>query len=177
METNEMKQKNEEILARWRSLGFLSGLKEGSINEWRCAKSFENAAIYLMEKEINSPTLETFAFPFIRRVLCTGKKRLHRILTAEEVCDFLSAVTVDECMEQTKKRVKTKIGLTMVKLIENFLAYTGAGKETFVGFCDSIKLKDTENHKMFSAIMDGVFDFEAELLSAATDIFVETKNN
>ena len=179
METEEMKQVNEEILNRWRATGFLRGLKEGSINEWRCAKSFDNLANYIMANdELDSESLDVFAFPFVRRVLCTGKKRLHRILTGEEVCDFLMSVTIDECMKHLKNKVKTELGKTLLKLIENYLDYAEQyehAKETpLTEFCDG--LKDANYGKVFVAVTKGVFDFEAELLSAATDIFVESNS-
>jgi hypothetical protein len=178
METNEMKQKNEEILARWRGLGFLKGLKEGSINEWRCAKSFDNLANYMLNcEDIKSVSLEEFAFPFVRRVLCTGKKRLYRILTAEEVCDFLTSVTVRECVEYVRKRIKTELGKAMLKIIDNYLEYADrfmtASNASLVDFCDDLKYNKTNAGGLFYALMKDVFDFEAELLSAATDIFVD----
>ena len=179
MKTEEMKQKNEEILARWRGLGFLKGLKEGSINEWRCAKSFDNLANYILSHdELKSESLEIFVFPFVRRVLCTGKKRLHRILTGEEVCDFLTSVTVCECMECVRKKVKTKIGNVLIKIIDNYLEYVDdrfmhVYDASLTEFMDGIKRGDSIAEEMFNRLMNGVFDIEAELLSAATDIFVE----
>ena len=177
METEEMKQKNEEILNKWKNLGLLVGLKEGSINEWRCAKSFENAANYILNNEYESYSLPVFAFPFIRRVVCTGKKRLHRILTGEEVCRFLTSVTVSECMDQVRKKVKTGLGKTMIKIIDNYLKYVDgfmqASGSSLTDFVDGIKSGNNPAEEMFNTLMDGVFDFEAELLSAATDIFVE----
>lgn len=177
METIEMKRQNEEILNRWRSIGLLAGLKEGSINEWRCAKSFENVANYILNNKYESYSLEVFAFPFIRRVLCTGKKRLYRILSGEEVCDFLTTVTVRDCVEYIKKKVKTEIGKTLLKIIENYLAYVDetmhASDASLTVFIDGIRSGGTQTEEMFNALMKGVFDFEAELLSAATNIFVE----
>jgi len=177
METEEMKQVNEEILNRWRKLGFLQGLKEGSINEWRCAKSFDNVANYLLSQEKNSQSLETFSFPFVRKVLCTGKKRMHRILTGEEVCDFLSGVTVEECLTEMKSKVKNPIGKALLGVFENYVNYANitmhANDSSITDFIDGIRDGDSDTEKMFGVLMKGVFDFEAELLSAATDIFVE----
>jgi hypothetical protein len=177
METEEMKQKNEEILNRWRSLGLLAGLTEGSINEWRCAKSFDNAANYILNNDIGSNSVTVFSFPFIRRVICTGKKRLHRILNGEEVCEFLTSVTVGECMDYVKKKVKSGVGKAMLKIIDNYLDYSekyqSVRELSISDFFDYLKEGDDIRYKMFSAIMKDAFDYEAELLSAATDIFVE----
>lgn len=178
METIEMKQKNEEILAMWRGLGLLEGLKEGSINEWRCAKSFDNLANYILSHDdIKSESLQVFAFPFVRKVICTGKKRLYRILTGEEVCNFLTSVTVKECLEYVRKRIKTELGKTMLKIIDNYIEYADrfmhASDASLVDFADGVKHGDTDTEEMFNALMSGVFDFESELLAAATDIFVD----
>ena len=190
METEEMKQVNEEILNRWRATGFLNGLKSGSINEWRCAKSFENVALYLISgknadgfvQDLYGPVEESesltiLAFPLVRKAVCTGKKRLHRILSGEEVCDFLTTVTVGECVEHMRKRAKTAYGKILLKIIDNYLAYADitmhASDASLTDFMDGIKHGDSHTEEMFKALMDGVFDIEAELLSAATDIFVE----
>lgn len=177
METEEMKQVNEEILNKWRKLGFLQGLKEGSINEWRCAKSFDNAANYILDNEYESYSLSVFAFPFIRRAICTGKKRLHRILSGEEVCDFLTTITVKECLTEMKSKVKTLVGIALLGVFENYIDYADrtmhASDASLIEFIDGIRDGDTYPEKMFKALMKDVFDFEAELLSAATDIFVE----
>ena len=177
METEEMKQVNEEILNRWRKLGLLQGLKEGSINEWRCAKSFENAANYILDNEYESYSLPIFAFPFIRRVICTGKKRLHRILSGEEVCDFLTTVTVEECLTEMKNKAKNPFGRAILGIFENYVDYADrtmhASDASLTDFMDGIRGGDSHTEEMFGALMKDVFDFEAELLCAATDIFVE----
>lgn len=178
MKANGMKQKNEEILDRWRGLGLLNGLKEGSINEWRCAKSFENIAHYILDsKDIKSASLGTFAFPFVRKVLCTGKKRLYRILTGEEVCDFLTSVTVKECLERARKRIKTELGKSMLKIIDNYLEYADkfmtASNASLVDFFDELKYNKFNAGGLLYVLMKDVFDFEAELLASATDIFVD----
>lgn len=177
METEEMKQVNEEILKRWRKLGFLQGLKEGGINEWRCAKSFDNVANYLLSQEENSPSLETLSFPFVRKALCTGKKRMHRILTGEEVCDFLSSVTVEECLIVMENKDRNPVGNVLLGVFENYVEYADktmhASDSSITDFIDGIRDGDTHTEEMFSALMKGLFDVEAELLCAATEIFVE----
>lgn len=177
METEEMKKQNEEILNKWRKLGFLQGLKEGSINEWRCAKSFDNVANYLLSQEENSPSLETLSFPFVRKSLCSGKKRIHRILTGEEVCDFLDSVTVEECLTEMKNEFRNPIARALLGVFENYVKYADktmhASDSSITDFIDGIRDGDTHTEEMFSALMKGIFDVEAEMLSAATDIFVE----
>ena len=177
METEEMKKQNEEILNKWRKLGFLQGLKEGSINEWRCAKSFDNAANYILDNEYESYSLPVFAFPFIRRAICSGKKRLHRILSGEEVCDFLTTITVEECLTEMKNEFRNPIARALLGVFENYVKYADktmhASDSSITDFIDGIRDGDTHTEEMFSALMKGIFDVEAELLSAATDIFVE----
>ena len=177
METEEMKQVNEEILNRWRKLGFLQGLKEGSINEWRCAKSFDNVANYLLNSDIESDVLDVFAFPFVRRVLCTGKKRVHRILTGEEVCEFLKEVTVEECLSEMESRVKTPLGKTLLTIFKNYVEYAEnyehAKDSSFVDFLDGLRRSDTYYEPVFVKMMSGVFDYEAEMLVAASNLFVK----
>ena len=70
------KKSKKEILTQWRILGLLQGLKEGGIIEWRCAKSFEKMANYLIENN-NSIFAATnwvyVLFPIIRRSLTKNK--------------------------------------------------------------------------------------------------------
>lgn len=181
METEEMKKQNEEILKKWRGLGLLAGLKEGSINEWRCAKSFDNTANYILDNEYESYSLPVFAFPFVRKVLCTGKKRMHRILTGEEVCAFLMSVTIDECLNYCRGKVRGEIGKTLLKLIENYIKYAERFEPikemSIIDFFDGLKDGHNYHGEVFTELTKGVFDFEAELLAAATDIFVENNTN
>jgi len=176
METNEMKQKNEEILARWRSLGLLDGLKRGSINEWRCAKSFDDIAHFLLETDryANNFGMEVVIFPFIRKVLCTGKKRLYRLIRPEEIFEFFKTTTPNDCIEylnslpvkQRKRRKMTYI------LLANFLNYNGIGKQSLEGFFKNMYAEE-EPYQMYRAIFKDVVDLEAEVLAIACDLFVE----
>lgn len=102
MKTNEieMKEKNEQILNTWRKIGFLQGLKEGSINEWRCAKSFDEMVNYCLNNKGNTnPVFETIIFPIIRRVLCTGKNRISRIIHPEELINSIKETTIKEALD------------------------------------------------------------------------------
>lgn len=186
---NEMKQKNEEILKIWRRLGLLKGLKEGSINEWRCARSFQNLAEYFISS--NAPEMEalaTITFPFVRRVLCCCNPRLHRILTAEEVVDFFNTTTARECWDYYKKwidkqnfksqSVKGERCRVCYRLLDNFIK-DGHEEDSLTEFWNNIFVIGAEikpTAALFKRFTAQTYDFEAELVSWACDVFVD-KNN
>ena len=172
----EMKQKNEEILAKWRKIGLLKGLKEGSINEWRCAKSFDDLAQFLLSTEKYN-ALCTVAFPFVRRVLCTGKKRLHRIIRPEEVCEFFEEQNAYECWtvistkyEKDKKFKNNAYARALRKIFSNFLEEE---KEyTLLQILEFFYDTNNEKYQLVERLLKDCFDWEAELLVMACDMFV-----
>lgn len=179
MKTIEMKQKNEEILARWRELGFLNGLKTGSINEWRCAKSYDDMANYLLSN--NNDYSTTLAFPFIRRVLCTRKKRLYRIIKPSEVIDFLNTTTVEDCLyflsnseiQETQNITKPKSVKEMKKIILlKIFSHEKFKDEKLSVFFTKLSV-EKDYYKFLKQIIGSVIDIEAELLVIACDLFVE----
>ena len=175
-----MKQKNEEILARWRELGFLEGLKIGSINEWRCAKSYDDMAKYLLLSN-NNDYSTTLAFPFIRRVLCTRKKRLYRIIKPSEVIDFLNTTTVEDCLyflsDSEIQEIQNITKPKSVKEVKKILLYKILSCEKFKNETLSVfftKLSvEKDYYKFLKQIVGSVIDIEAELLVIACDLFVE----
>ena len=71
-----VQKSKKDVLEFWRNLGFLYDLKEGGIIEWRCAKSFELMANFMMADEnLGDKILETWsvaAFPILRHCLVKG---------------------------------------------------------------------------------------------------------
>jgi hypothetical protein len=102
---------------------------------------------------------------------------MHRILTGEEVCDFLSSVTVGECLTEMENKVKNPVGKALLGVFDNYVDYADitmhASDSSITDFIDGIRDGDSDTEEMFGALMKGVFDFEAELLCAAAGIFVE----
>ena len=183
MENKEMKQKNEEILNKWRTIGFLQGLKEGSINEWRCAKSFDDMVLFLLKQRDENcdkyACLDVFAFAFIRRVLCTGKKRLYRLIAPLEIINFFETTTLDDCLlflkeknEKTPKESKSLKGVYR-KLFYNILSLDEINQETILSFIDNFQKGKTRLHENLNKVLVNVFDLEAELMCVITDLFVE----
>lgn len=127
VELYEMKESNEKILKRWRDLGFLTGLKEGSQSEWRCAKSFELLANYFLfdvsnrklnfemtKNEVeNMSLLQVLTFPIVRRLICGIRPRVNRIIQPEEIVEPFKHVFLREIFElipeKNKKRKEHKL--------------------------------------------------------------------
>ena len=177
MNEEEMKQKNEEILKKWRSFGLLDGLKGGSINEWRCAKSFDDMAYYLIDNGYDGSFLSVLVFPFIRKVLCSGKKRLHRLINPKEVIEFLETTTPNECFEyavKNRKNIASKH--LLITIIRNLLNYQNCGDKTLKEFFNNMSLEEEEPYKVISAITKDVLDLTAELIFISTDLFVEVSS-
>lgn len=168
-----MKQKNEEILQRWRNLGFLKGLKEGSINEWRCAKSFDNIANYCIEHDAEyNYSMAIASFGIIRKVLCTGKKRLHRIIDAEIFVDFYKTDTVLDCIKHISKLKCTE---KEIECIRRFVSYCNGWEMSIGSFLEGImappdnienRLTDVAN------IITAVIDLEAIFVALAAEQFM-----
>jgi len=128
----EMKEENEIILKRWRNIGFLNGLKEGSQNEWRCAKSFELMAQYLTSNEwvfkdltdAQILSLKTIPFPIIRRVLCSNRPKVNRIIQPEEIIDTIFNTRFNEAFESIHSgRKETKTYEYTKKILEYYNLY------------------------------------------------------
>ena len=106
-----MKTKND-IIDFWKSKGLLNGLKSGSQTEWRCAKSFEDLSNILLNgynetlninreyfDKCNNPKFQSIIFPIIRRMICTNKPRLNRIIKPNEIIDALNQLTINDLLK------------------------------------------------------------------------------
>lgn len=170
----EMKQKNEEILNRWRNLGFLKGFKEGSINEWRCAKSFENMMEWITEHiEEADYALTTLSFPLIRKVLCTGKNRLHRIIDAETVVDCFKNDTVKECFAYFENDKKTENARLRLDLLKSFIDFVEGWDMPIGKFITELQFPDESDNPLMKSvcIVNSIMDVEAELMCATCEQF------
>lgn len=160
----------QEVIKRWRTIGFLCKLKEGSINEWRCAKSYENMSNYLIENPAyNNDIFSVQCFAFIRRAICRGKQRLHRFIKPEEIIDFLTNTTMKELFEFV---VNMNRKYDFTKLCENLLTMEEFLDYSIYEFqCGAKDDKITQLLRYY----DGIIDIEAEVLVYSVVKFVEDK--
>lgn len=171
-----MKQKNEEILQRWRNLGFLKGLKEGSINEWRCAKSFDNMANYCLQNNICG-SICTLSFPLIRRVLCTGKNRIYRIIESEWVVDIFNKTTLNECVDEflkipSKSKKTQKFREEFGNAFKMYIDIADICDMSVGDFFDQYCLESPNEPIKYAKVLGCLCDIEAEILSIVADKFV-----
>lgn len=186
----EMKESNEKILKRWRDLGFLQGLKEGSQNEWRCAKSFELMAQYLMtneeklrytlcKSEATTNFTQTVTFPIIRRLICIERPRVNRIIQPEEILDVLDSVTLDQAIDVCRiynKKIKGKeTNKKKITYVNKIKDYYNLGELTFIDGISTV-LSNTDAG-LFRKVFD--IDIEAEFLTVISKylaIMLNAKN-
>jgi len=183
MKTNEMKKVNEDILAKWKGCGLLNGLKEGSTNEWRCAKSFDEMAIYCLANNTTiSGSFGVMIFPIVRRALCTGKNRLTRIVQPEEIIKVLSETTVSEAFDIIERTIPIKgtTGLKSVsrRLLRNFCEKIciSSGFEKLTCF-ELLNISDEDfakKVKFFKDITD--CDFEAKMCIIYSEVIKDKLN-
>ena len=97
---NSSKSERNEILSIWRELGFLSGLKEGGIIEWRCAKSYDLMAKYMLGEEGCKVKClsdwEVAMFAIIRGCLTRNSSKLTRIIEPGGIVSLLGEKTIRE---------------------------------------------------------------------------------
>ena len=118
--------RKSEILEKWRATGFLAGLKQGGIIEWRCAKSMD-----LLHESYSSLTenisedeymLSVILFSIIRKLLTQGKNRLNIIITPEQILSDTKGVTIEDFFNFAKTKCGTKLALakngSMMNLVE-----------------------------------------------------------
>lgn len=138
----EMKKVNEEILKTWRDLGFLNGLTEGSQMEWRCAKSFDLMAKYLMEKELGSSIVALYAFPILRRVICSNRPRLNKIIQPNELLDLFEGASMMDIINYVSgKKQKTS---SQLSYIINYIKYSGMEDSSLLYIIDNLNKDDNE---------------------------------
>lgn len=173
METTEMRQENEKILEKWRSLGFLSGLKKGSTNEWRCAKSFNDIAEYLLKGDNDAlGPIAVRSFPFIRKVLCTGKNRLYRLIKPEELVEFFNTATIKDCASLIDYSTDKENEILLLRVLN----YDKIKDDTLLEFFSHMDNKVDEPYRVLSILFFGAgvpFDIEAKVLLLASELFVK----
>jgi hypothetical protein len=111
----------------------------------------------------------------IRKAICTGKKRLHRLIEPKEIIDFFNTATPNECFDYVVKNSNRKgeAKVLVRTLFKNLLDYENCGEDTLTSFFANILSKTAEPYQTIIAITKGIFDWEAEILAIATDLFVE----
>jgi len=179
-ESEEMKRVNEEILAKWREIGVLRGLKVGSQNEWRCAKSFDLMYDYLLYEGIkyNNYIVRNYNNAFLRSMICCGKIRINRIIEPKEVFNALEKITVEECFEEFNKKKCNKGRKFAFEILKNFCEYEGLVDKTIMDLINIIisnngKLK--QDLQLMYAILKGkiYIDYEAEITVVIKDVLVK----
>lgn len=146
----------EKILERWRNLCCLVGLKEGSDEEWRCAKMFEEWSVFVLnlEDENVRETLAFYGYPFIRRVLDV----LCMEIAIDDVVDFFTDVTIGDLISHWADSSDYELS-TWQHAVLNLGTMKDVRDMVLVDFLRKYSL---------SAI-----DLEAEILSIACDYFCE----
>lgn len=146
-----MKQVNKEILEKWRKLGFLQGLKEGTQMEWRCAKSYELLCNFLEGNKYDDNTIYIL-FPIIRRILTVNHPRPTRIIQAEELIEnYLNSSISDIFLIVPLSKNNYKMAF-----IKNYLKHISLYDKT---------IYEILNNKNIIESISEIFeiDFEAEL--------------
>ena len=143
------KEKKEDILERWRKVGFTQGLKNGSAIEWRCAKSMNNMAIYLLEDYLTDAEdgnkfvadyMSLLIFPIIRRLL-SGKNRICSVLDPEVLLSNIFEITVKDVKDHLWEKVDETCGKKGFKW-----RYKGRMLKSLIWFFDSLKESDEESY-------------------------------
>ena len=165
---SEMVHSKSDVLSAWRSLGFLAGLKEGGVVEWRCAKSFDLMARYLMEDSRSEDELrwEVMVFPFLRKCASRYTNRITRVVSPEEVFGFLSAKTIGDLLS---RMYGVKMDKCFKYLVECFGRYVDGERGT--PLVRLLSLFDAEGIERLNKVFG--IDFEAEVCSAVCDYFCE----
>lgn len=170
-----MEKKNKkEILAQWRILGLLQGLKEGGIIEWRCAKSFEKMANYLIENNntiFASTNWACVLFPIIRRSLTKNKGRLTNVIEPKDLTNFLQDKTIKELLDFVKNKKGKKKMKFFVECFERYVEKETLNSPLF----NCISIFDEKEMKFLRGIFN--LDYEAEIAYFVSDFFVQTVNS
>lgn len=161
---SESKDENE-IIKRWRGLGFLEKIPEGSDAERNCALSYELLAKYLIENGEEKKFSDTFCvipFAIIRRLMYGGEHTVNRSLTINDIGE-IGEITFD--MLKSKYTLKDEL-INIAKLLN--INYTPL---------KYVELNDEKSKKMLEGI-NGYFniDFEGEIVALCNKYFVEKFN-
>lgn len=169
-----LKEEKEQIIPIWRHIGLLEGIKEGSINEWRVAKSYNNFAKYALQDNSLS-ALCVITFPLIRKSLCCRKKRLYRIIQGREIADFFKEHTIKELSNfynnGNSPLIKTIPSERI--LFGNLLKIEAISNWTLFDFITKFYKNEEEPLKTVSAVLEDVVDIEKMLCTVCSDYFVE----
>lgn len=177
MKSNKNKENREEILALWRRLGFLNGLKNGGIIEWRCAKSLDLMAKYMgfaetIEGDEAIKTWVVAIFPIIRRSLTKNSNRITRVINPEEIINFLKEKNIDDFLKFTSKSVHNTKSKYM---IECFMRYLDSNKCLELRLIDLLTIIEKEERDKVNYIFD--CDYEAEICHFITEYFCYYEKN
>jgi hypothetical protein len=167
-------KKKKEIIEKWRDIGFLNGLKNNSINEWRCAKSFNDMVDYLIKSNQDTDNFSFILFPFIRRALTTGKKRLYRFIDPNEIMTFINTVTLGDIFKYIID-ITTKKDKISYKIIYNINELDICNDIKIIDFFNSNIKNDNDKIKRLKTICNNIIDIEAEIIAYSSEYFVEIK--
>ncbi len=177
------KKSKSEILSAWRELEFLNGLKEGGIVEWRCAKSFDLMADYLMlhlEENGDKKVIRSWGavvFPMIRRCLAKNSNRITKVIKPEEVFEFLNEKTIGDAIEfcytlKLSYLTEKKVFMYLIKCFERYLKEMNYLDRPLI---DILVIFDDEGRKRIDYIFNG--DYEAEVCALVSDYFCKIKKD
>ena len=156
----------EQILNKWRETGFLDELKRGGVIEWRCAKSMDLVAEYILDNPnefTDYGEIMVTVFVIIRRCL-TKSPRMNRVIYPEELLPFLKETTFEELIEFIKTSSRRKVGKQRMKYFENFIKFIeneGTLKEPIMKSLSDTDSKFYQDIKVIRPFMD----VEAEICS------------
>lgn len=165
---NEVKTK-KDIINIWRQLSLLGGIKEGSQQEWRCAKSYNNMAEYMIygglsEDEINS--IKVIVFPIIRRLITGSGKKVTRVMTGEEIVEGMLKITMDDMLKYAKDKKRGVKSSVMFEMFKRFVEEYELGEKNIVELMNTFyAAKPEESISRTMRIFD--LDIEAEICGLA----------
>ena len=166
-----VQKSKKDVLEFWRNLGFLYDLKEGGIIEWRCAKSFELMANFMMADEnLGDKILETWsvaAFPILRHCLVKNSNRVTKVIDPKIFIDFLKNKKMRDIFEYIYGLKGLQEKKYMIKCFERYLETINKNDSSLY---ELFLLMDDEKEKI-AYIFD--LDFEAEICGFISGFFAE----
>ena len=165
--------KKEEIIGTWRKIGLLQGIKEGSVHEWRCAKSYDNLAKHMTYGDVPEEilnALQVISFPIIRRSIMNSGKKVTRIMEGNEIVDAFSEITLNECLDTAKEKKRGTKSKLFFNIFSRLLDEYGLGKKTIVEVMNTIYNAKPEDSLSRTLKVIGL-DFEAEVCALCVEPF------
>ena len=160
------------VLSIWRALGFVMGLKEGGVVEWRCAKSMDLMAKYLLSEENGGDVdLESWGvciFPIIRKCIARNSKRVARVIRPEELFDFLRSKTIGDGLRYVYGLRGKKKGKYVCECFGRYLERDGKLDDPLIKI---LSVFDGDERERINEIF--AFDFEAEVCCLVSDFFCD----